>query len=417
MAESAITTALRGMRIVDVDSHVTEPSDLWTSRVASTWGDLIPHVKTHPTTGVESWFIGDDRISDVGALSYAEWKLKPPYFPPTLADTTPGSWQPEARLEWMDRNNIHAQVIYPNILGFIPPAFLRLDATLKMACVRAYNDFQTEFAATAPDRILPIAYLPWWDLDECSRELARCVDLGHKGVILPWEFESQGLPPLRSEYWRPVLSAIEEAELPLSFHIGFGREANINKNWRGTSPEDPSLGRSPGVVEQSRETQRSAHDGLDPLEIIGSAAKTLLGNANCIQELIVGRVCHNYPTLRFVSVESGIGYVPYLLDGLDWHFKNTAASDVHADMLLPSEYFRRQIYATFWFETDIARLADLYPDNFMFQTDYPHPTSLAAGPNSTALGAEGTIAANCATMPVDLVQKLVERNACRLYSL
>ena len=31
--------------IVDLDAHLVEPPDLWTSRLPSRWGDMIPHVK------------------------------------------------------------------------------------------------------------------------------------------------------------------------------------------------------------------------------------------------------------------------------------------------------------------------------------------------------------------------------------
>jgi hypothetical protein len=47
------------IRVFDTNSHVTEPPDLWTSRVPTKWGDDVPHVLTNPTTGVESWFIRD----------------------------------------------------------------------------------------------------------------------------------------------------------------------------------------------------------------------------------------------------------------------------------------------------------------------------------------------------------------------
>ena len=55
------------------------------------------------------------------------------------------------------------------------------------------------------------------------------------------------------------------------------------------------------------------------------------------------------------------------------------------DMELPSFYLRRQIYGMFWFENEVlGRVADLLPDNIMFETDYPHPNSLSPGPASFA---------------------------------
>jgi hypothetical protein len=43
--------------------------------------------------------------------------------------------------------------------------------------------------------------------------------------------------------------------------------------------------------------------------------------------------------------------------------------------LLPSEYFRRQIYGCFWFECQgLAAALDAYPENLLWETDFPHPT-------------------------------------------
>ena len=44
-------------KAIDVDTHITEPPDVWTSRVSSKWGDLVPHVVNHE--GRALWMIGD----------------------------------------------------------------------------------------------------------------------------------------------------------------------------------------------------------------------------------------------------------------------------------------------------------------------------------------------------------------------
>ena len=40
-------------RIRVIDAHVSEPEDLWTSRVSSRWGDLVPHVAKSPRRRAE----------------------------------------------------------------------------------------------------------------------------------------------------------------------------------------------------------------------------------------------------------------------------------------------------------------------------------------------------------------------------
>jgi predicted TIM-barrel fold metal-dependent hydrolase len=80
--------------------------------------------------------------------------------------------------------------------------------------------------------------------------------------------------------------------------------------------------------------------------------------------------------------------------------------------LTPTEYFRRQIYATTWFErTDLpAVVAAVGEDNIMFETDYPHPTCLYPDPLKTA-------AENLGGLSTEAQRKILGENAARLYHL
>ena len=57
-----------------------------------------------------------------------------------------------------------------------------------------------------------------------------------------------------------------------------------------------------------------------------------------------------FPTLKFVSVESGIGWMPFFLEALDYQVCETAPGAIDELSMPPSEYFRRQMYGCFWFE-------------------------------------------------------------------
>ena len=381
VAAEPITSLLERVRVHDVDTHVTEPPDLWTSRLPSRWKDMAPHPTIEPN-GAEHWHFGDQHIIFNQAM-------RTQCFDQLTQD---GSVEPRARLKWMDVNGIYSQVMYPNLLGFYPRAFMGLEPALSLACVQVYNDFQTEFASADPKRLIPVANLPFWDLDAAVAELERCYAMGHRGVNMGWRFEQLGLPRLRDEYWEPVLRRAEEMGISVSFHVGFNTDAKeIDEHQSG------------------RET---------PIDHAAGPARFFMGNANCVIELIMGGICHRYPTLKFVSVESGVGWLPFLVESLDWQFLNNNLDRDYPDLLLPSEYFRRQIYGTFWFERDIAQLAELYPDNFMFETDFPHRTSLTPGEAFPHVsGPRETIVNNLATIPEDLLVKLIHGNAAKVYNL
>jgi len=162
--EDRLADLLSGIRVHDVDTHVTEPTDLWTSRMSSSrWGDAIPRTEHDPVSGKERWFV-DGRIGWVAFSS-------PRGFDEA---TVAGASEPVARLAWMDKHGLFSQVLYPNLVGFCPRLFMDADHDFGIECLRVYNDFQSEFASVAPDRLIAMANLPWWDLDAAVAELERC---------------------------------------------------------------------------------------------------------------------------------------------------------------------------------------------------------------------------------------------------
>jgi predicted TIM-barrel fold metal-dependent hydrolase len=116
-----------------------------------------------------------------------------------------------------------------------------------------------------------------------------------------------------------------------------------------------------------------------------------------------------------VSVESGFGYVPFVLDSLDWQWRNSGAGERYADRMLPSEYFFRQVYATFWFEQEALPLLQRYQDNVMFETDFPHPTCLHAGRGSHSPMPDEIIRRDTAIVGAEVMQKVLHDNAARVY--
>ncbi|MER7003285.1 amidohydrolase family protein [Dactylosporangium sp. NPDC000555] len=374
------THALDRIRLIDVDSHVGEPADIWTKRLPAKWQHLAPKI-VEDKTGKLIWATGDNIICSVHDELYAR---------DFDQETQDAASQAEARLRWMDRQGVYAQVIFPNILGFDVAEFMKMDPELSLLSVQAFNDFMTDFCSVDKQRLIPLTNVPWWDLKASVKELERCYDLGHRGLNLGWQYEQIGLPRLRDSHWEPLLKTAEEMGIPVNFHIGFN----------------------------SVKLEDTGFNSLPDLDALAFSAMNFAGNMRCIVELIMGRICDRYPTLKFISVESGVGFVPYLMDMLDWQFLNRNTFDKFPDMLLPSEYFKRQIFATFWFEKNIGRIADLYPDNFMFSSDFPHPTSLTPGDHLPYVkGPRDTIKSNLADVPEPILTKMLQDTAAQMFGI
>jgi len=379
---------------IDTDTHLTEPADVWTSRVSKKWGDAVPHIKR--VNGQDLWFIRDEVVGMPGAYSMAGQDKSTPDMPSSYDDVLPSVYKAEERLKMMDEEGIYAEVLYPNVGGFGSGGFLKLkEPELMLECVKAYNDFLTDWCSADPKRLLPATAIPFWDMQETIKEVERCAAKGHKTILAAGRPQDFGLPRIAHTYWDPFWAAVQDTGLPISFHIGAGDLSEILSD--------------------------SAKMGFRT-NFASVAAALFIGNAQSINDVIFGGVCHRFPKLNFFSVESGIGWIPSYLELCDWQWTNCEVRKEHPEYdLLPSEYFRRQIYASFWFETAEAGIDNAiarYPDNIMWETDFPHPTSqypaLKAGwaqrPRDYAKEALGHI-------EPQLLKKVLHDNAARIFHL
>jgi predicted TIM-barrel fold metal-dependent hydrolase len=383
------------IQVVDADSHLTEPPDLWTSRLPKKWSSEMPRVQVESASGIERWRIGDAWCSGVGTQSQAGWAEYPPSFPPTWSDINPWCYSADARLSWMDEHGIQAQVLYPNITAFEGWALMALpDAELRLAIIRAYNDYIDDFCTAGAGRFVRIASLPFWDTEASVTEMKRCAELGFVGVLWAATLTKHGLPPTADHHWDPIYQTAQDLGLSINFHVGVGSTADDIARFR---------------------EKRSGAD----LTGYWAAASSLgfLANASTISDLITSGVCHRFPNLNFVSVESGFGFVPFLLEALDWQWASVDAPSYHPGWLMPSEYFKRQIYCTFWFEQASLPLLNQYEDNVMFETDFPHSTSLSPGPASASPPASELINRAIANVGPSTMVKVLQTNAQRLYRL
>jgi predicted TIM-barrel fold metal-dependent hydrolase len=178
--------------------------------------------------------------------------------------------------------------------------------------------------------------------------------MGHKGILFTGEPHAFGLPVLGDPHWNPLWQVAVENDLPISFHIGSGSmESGINHE------KIESYGRMAAFTEISVEY--------------------FMRNGVQLSDLLLSGVLARYPTIKFVSVESGIGWIPFVLEALDYQFTGNRVAEERPDLdMLPSEYFTRNVYGCYWFEqTAPRRLFDkVGVDNILFETDFPHPTSL-----------------------------------------
>ena len=376
--------------IIDTDTHVTEPPDLWTSRMPKKFGQFVPHVKVHPKHGIEYWYLGDKAVfSAWGSANYG-YPGGSLSIPPTRNQSHPGAWDANERLKYMDETGVWAQVLYPNLGAVVMGLYKNIEEEVKLGMIRAYNDFMIDFASAAPERFVPMAVLPLWDVDASVKELERAAKIGHKGVLLSGAPHEHGWPYLSDRSWDPLWSAIRATNLPISFHVGGGDFAD----------DFFSAG-------------RYKTDGLEANYIRSSTLAFLLVGGQ-LADLLMSGVPQRFPELRFAVVESGIGHLNYCLESLDYHFNVAELWKKRPEFKeKPSETFKKQIFVNYWFERlDQFHIDKIGEDNIMFETDFPHTTCLG--------GREAVAKAltNGLELQPDRVQdKILFANAAKLYNV
>jgi predicted TIM-barrel fold metal-dependent hydrolase len=381
-SSDTIVDALDGIKIIDCDAHFTEPAELWTSRAPAHLVDRMPILRT--VDGITAWYIEGELWASIGGNTIHQGAKKvlgshvvQPY---ELIDKS--AYAVKERLELLDEMGIHAQVLYPNGIGFASNhVFAIEDIELRTAVLQIYNDFLIDVQNESQGRLFPQGLLPVWDMDLTVNEINRLKDQGMTGFTLSDKPELIGLPELWEDYWNPMWQLFNDHGLVGNFHIGAGsrkEEIEAIRNARN----------------QPRSTQRLSGSAVSPTwaefghqrRLATFATQMYMSNVRIIVNLCMSNLFDRFPNLKIVSAESGIGWVPFILESMEFQFDEmvTEPEEVGHTKRRPADYFRDHIYVMFWFEKVGAQklIADVGVKNVLVETDIPHPTCLYPNPKA-----------------------------------
>jgi predicted TIM-barrel fold metal-dependent hydrolase len=335
--------------IISADSHVMEPEGLWKREVPKAFREAAPA-------------FGGPRPDDI---------------------TGPAGVDKHERVAEMAAGSISAEVIFPT-WGL---KLLALDdPELERVCVRVYNDWIIDYCAVAPDRLIGLAVMSCYDIEAAVKELRRCRDGGLRGLTL-WQVPPKGLP-FTSDHYDPLWAAAQEMGMPVNIHINTGHGYH----------------KYPELLAASHQTAMKLHQCL-----------------NTMHDVIYSGVLERFPELNFVVAENEIGWVPWVLEQWDFTFmKGRTGFRIGSSSeqfykpaepmkLLPSEYWQRQVYSTFFNDSVGGRILDWWgADNCMWSSDFPHG-------DSTWPHSQQVLARDLAELPDEIRAKVVCSNVAELY--
>jgi predicted TIM-barrel fold metal-dependent hydrolase len=255
---------------------------------------------------------------------------------------------------------------------------------LAVTIIKIYNDAAMERQEESGQRLFTLAHLPLWDKAEMEKEARRVIDGGLKGFVLPDTPERLGLPSFLDDYWTPFLEMCDATGTPINFHLNAAIDPNT-LTWQGFQFEQT-------------------------LAVV--ATMFSIGNAATLGNWMVSGRLDQHPKLKVGLIESGMGWVPFAVEALEHQFSEMMPKMSKKLTRRPWQYFRDHFYCTYWFETlgPQLLLEAIGVDNVLFETDFPHPTSLYPGVQDHLVNTLGGYS-------YDVRKKVLQSNAARLYNL
>jgi len=365
------------LRVISADSHFIEPPEMWAERMDKRFRNRAPRVIADPSGTVGGLFVCENinpsPVSNLWGAGHDKSNIRE-VFAHGFEAAPESVWNPAKRLEDQDRDGVCAEVIYTS---FGMPLFSLHDVELRAACFEAFNSWAADYCSYAPERLIGLGLVSLDSPESGVDELKRLAAKELRGAAI-WSAAPDHRPyhhPDYDNFW----AAAQDLDLPLSLHV--------STSWKGNTVDFATGNAALPFATMHQEAEQS------------------------IAQLVLGGVLQRFPKLKIVSAENDAGWMAYFMWRLDnsQHLLGGMSNERLESM--PSEYIKRQVFATVIDEPVFLKTLDIYgPDNIMWSSDYPHHAS--SWPNSQKF-----IKDTLGQLPAADVQKLVFDTASRVYGI
>jgi len=368
-------------KLVSADSHVVEPPDLWKKHIDARFRDRAPGILSNEVT---DYFHLDGARKIVGAdqgIGLIATKRK--YTEPDHDFGGPGRWEevpeagwdPLARVKELDAEGIEAELIYTSFgLGM----FALEDKDFQFACVRAFNDWLSEFCSASPKRLFGVAMIPTDDIEVGVAEIERCAKMGMRGAMISISQDREH--GYDQKIWAPLFSAAEDHALPISLHV-----AASKTSFHATG------------------------------NIFADFSCVFTPTMYTIVSMIFSGLFDRHPKLKVISVENDAAWPLAVLERMDDRWEHDQVWARRGNFITsgrkPSEIFHQHAGCTFMRDrTAIVNRDIIGKTNIMWGSDFPHFDG--AWPDSA-----GDLLAQFDGVPLEDQIRIGRTNAIDFYNL
>jgi predicted TIM-barrel fold metal-dependent hydrolase len=342
--------------IHDADSHLIEPRG-WLENYASDYvsENLDQGLFSYDMPELKPWLeLADRRLA--GEESELTEALKADLFGHKMKLNqwaAFGAYDKSERSESLDLIGLGSQLIFPTLAA---SRFARSkDIEVVYGGCDALNRAMADFCADDP-RMLPVGYLSLKDPERAVTSLKLAIELGIRTIWIASD-AVEGRAPSHVAY-DPIWAMLEEAGVPVTLHIGSGR--NMPKEYMNTGVERVISANMSNLETTKPKDMPVVHHSIE----------------RWLTCMIYDGVLERFPKLKVGLVELGANWLPASLMNLDMGVTLLGKFDENLKKLSikPSEYVQRQVrVAPLHTENTGWILRNVGKDILMFNTDYPHP--------------------------------------------
>lgn len=340
--------------LVDADAHLDPPYEMWAEYLPEELKEKAPYIEEGDE---HDWIVFEGNRRPVKQLNNTAGKSGKEFKMHVKRSEMRKVWLPEVRLADMDEDGVEAAVMF----GGGPLG--TKDQDLYIASFDAYNRWLWDYCQTDRKRLHPVAYLPMRDVDETLGMIRKLAKMGFKAINIPAFPQSRDGISTSS-----TVKAIKSSQGSALTGDPGGERSYV----------DPEFDRMWAEIEELDLTV-TVHLGAriprfgEKKYFLADMLMSKMSMAEPIAVLIYGGVFQKYPKLRFVSVESGVGWFAWATEYMDrtWE-KQRFWTDSPLDN--PPSYFMEQNIFGSFIQDRIGILQRDLPGgkNIMWSSDYPH---------------------------------------------
>jgi predicted TIM-barrel fold metal-dependent hydrolase len=336
---------LNDLVLISVDDHIVEPPNVFDGRLPKKFEDRTPFVKRKPD-GENVWIIEGDEFQFRGTCPTAGLPANEVNAEIDDYDLMrPGCWNPVERLKDMSANGVIAALGFPSIVRFCGQVLSSIrDKEFALAAVRAYNDWHIdEWCGTDRSRLIPLGLVPLWDAELAAAEVRRLARKGVHAIAFSENPAKLGYPSYYSRSWDPLWAACEDNSVVVCLHLGSSSTLLVSS---------------------------------DDAPFVETLSLSFVGPAEAAASLVWSHIFERFPGLKFTLSEGGAGWIPALLEKLDYVHQHHRgwSGQTFPDGKNPSDMFLDHVAACILVDNfAVSNLDYLNRHLLTWESDYPHP--------------------------------------------